>query len=151
MKQGNGQRSGELERIASHRRQWRGRKRGRGRIPEDLLEQAASLCAEHGVSRVSRELRLDYHGLKRRVTSARASRREPGEFVEIPGGFGGGWTECRVELEALEAGAISLVAGVGGGRGEGTGGAGTAVGGMERGPQPCGGVTCICWPTTRGF
>lgn len=100
MKQRNGRRSGELERVGSELRQWRGRKRGGGRIPEDLWEQAASLCAEHGVSRVSRELKLDYHGLKRRAKSVPASGPETGEFVEIPGGVGGGWTECRVELEA---------------------------------------------------
>jgi hypothetical protein len=60
------------------------------------------------VSRVSRELRLDYHGLKRRAKIAQASGPEPGEFVEIPGGFGGGWTECRVELEAPGGVRLSL-------------------------------------------
>jgi hypothetical protein len=58
------------------------------------------------VSRVSRELRLDYHGLKRRAKSAGASGTESEEFVEIAGGVGGGWTECRVELE--EPGGVRL-------------------------------------------
>lgn len=106
MKQRNGHRSGDLERVRSQLRRWRARKRGVGRIPEELWEQAAGLCGEHGVSRVSRELMLDYHGLKRRAKSAQASGPESGDFVEIPGGVGGGWTECRVELE--EPGGVRL-------------------------------------------
>jgi len=58
------------------------------------------------VSRVSRELGLDYQGLKRRAKGAKASGNESGVFVEIPGGFGGGCTECRVELE--EPGGVRL-------------------------------------------
>ena len=106
MKQRNGHRCGDLERVRSQLRDWRVRKRGGRRIPDALWEQAASLCAEHGVSRVSRELSLDYHGLKRRAKSAEASANEPLEFVEISGGVGGGWTECRVELE--EPGGLRL-------------------------------------------
>ena len=99
MKQRNGQRAVDLDRVGSELRQWRARKRGGRRIPEALWDQAADLCAEHGVSRVSRELRLDYHGLKRRVKSAERSGTESVKFVEIAGGIGEGGTECRVELE----------------------------------------------------
>lgn len=97
MKQTNGHGTGELERVGSRLRRWRGRKGGGRRIPENLWEQAAGLCAEHGVSRVSRELSLDYYGLKRRAKGVAESAS--GEFVEIAGAVSGGWTECRVELE----------------------------------------------------
>ena len=104
MKQRNGQRGGDLERVGNQLRQWRARKRGGGRIPEEIWKQAAGLCGRHGVSLVSRELMLDYHGLKRRAQSAKGSAE--GEFVEIPGGLAGGWIECRVELE--EPGGVRL-------------------------------------------
>ena len=50
--------------------QWRGRRKRGEPIPDDLWEGAVSLCAEHGPSKVSRVLRLDYNILKKRFVTA---------------------------------------------------------------------------------
>ena len=93
----------------------RGEREGRSRMPGDLWEAAVELARSHGVSRVSRELRLDYTSLKKRVMEVSgpgAPGKEGGEgwggFVEMdpagwagvfgpggPGGPGGAEVEVR--------------------------------------------------------
>ena len=80
---------------------WRSRPdRGRS-IPEGIWDSAAQLAASHGVYRVSQELGLNYHSLKKRVGLGAASRAST-SFIEIPlvprGGAAG--EEARVEVES---------------------------------------------------
>lgn len=91
---------------------WRA-KRGRGdRIPESLWRQALELAAEYGVSQTSSRLRLDYYGLKRRLSAVRqpvGSERQrvapPAAFLELPALLGAS-TPCVIEIE--EAGGRKL-------------------------------------------
>ncbi len=57
------------------------------RIPDDLWDVAVELAAEHGVSKTSSALSLDYYALKKRLAAGadRALVVTPeAEFVEVP-------------------------------------------------------------------
>jgi hypothetical protein len=75
-----------LEEVGEHLAQWR---RGKGkRIPEQLWSEALGLLDSHGISRVSRTLRLSYTELDKRraIIEAGQHRQGRGEetaFVEI--------------------------------------------------------------------
>jgi hypothetical protein len=75
---------------------WRKTRQPRQAIPEGLWKQMAMLARGHGVSAVSRALRLDYYALKRRANEADAAA----DFVELkfaaPGERRRG---CTAELE----------------------------------------------------
>ena len=84
---------------------WRKRRRCRGEIPEALWQAAVGLCREHSICEVSRSLRLNYNGLKNRVTRDRdvglavGQRRDLG-FVRLDLGAPRAPSECLVEMEA---------------------------------------------------
>ena len=67
------------------------------RIPSDLWAQAMALAARHGVSKVAATLRLDYAGLKRRLTPLVPSAASPA-FVEMMLGFPPSWPGCVLTL-----------------------------------------------------
>jgi hypothetical protein len=77
-----------LEEVGEHLAQWR-RGKGKGeRIPEQLWSEALGLLDSHGISRVSRTLRLSYTELDKRraIIEAGQHRQGRGEetaFVEI--------------------------------------------------------------------
>ena len=77
-----------LEEVSRHVEQWRsGKKRGE-RIPQRLWSEALALVGAHGLSRVSRTLRLSYTELDQRrrnisAPQAREVRVEEAGFVEI--------------------------------------------------------------------
>ncbi len=82
----------EIERVARRLEAYRNRRRDQRsrRLPEGLWARAVDLARRHGVSRISRALRLEYYVLKRRL---RAAGERPVEevlprFVEV-GPFGG--------------------------------------------------------------
>jgi len=58
---------------------WRKTRPHRQPIPEPLWIQMADLGCTHGVSSISRALRLDYYALKRRVSE----RMPASDFVEV--------------------------------------------------------------------
>ena len=65
---------------------WRRRRKRREPIPETLWDLIVPLARAHGLSPVSRALRLDYYGLQRRVLSERAPDVGPAQephFVEL--------------------------------------------------------------------
>lgn len=62
--------------------EWRRLRQRGGRIPEALWSAAVQVAREHGVSRTSQRLRLDYYALKRRL-QALNRESEPVEFVEV--------------------------------------------------------------------
>ena len=64
--------------------EWRKARSKAGPMPEALWKEAAELGRMYGVSLVSRHLKLDFHGLRRRITERRekALAKESG-FVEL--------------------------------------------------------------------
>ena len=94
-------RSRSVRDLASARlafERWRSRSDRRRAIPEPLWRAAAELAREHGVSKTSRELRLDYYALARRV-SPDPSPVAAGRFVEVALPALGGPPTGRLELE----------------------------------------------------
>lgn len=102
---------------------WR-RSSRRGRtIPAALWSLAVTLVGEHGVSKTSRALRLDYYALKKRVEAADTPVDEPQRpsFVEVALGStvampcvvelaDGAGVKLRVELPERAAGELGAVA-----------------------------------------
>ena len=64
-----------LENVCDQFGTWRKRRHWRSRIPESLWQAAIGLCQEHSICEVARTSRLNYNGLKNRVT--RAKERNP--------------------------------------------------------------------------
>ena len=63
---------------------WRNGRTAAERIPGALWAEATRLGKKYGVSLVSRHLKLDFYGLKRRVHRvAESSKEESGGFVEV--------------------------------------------------------------------
>jgi len=94
-----------LEVVRNQFEAWRRRRRCRGPIPESLWQAAVGLCQEHSIYEVSRTLRLNYNGLKNRVTRARDKSSAVGEgsdfrFVRLDLGGAIVPSECLVEMEA---------------------------------------------------
>ncbi|MEW6253596.1 MAG: hypothetical protein AB1716_23370 [Planctomycetota bacterium] len=56
---------------------WRGTRRGRARIPEELWSLAVEAVSTHGLNKTARALGLDYYSLKKRVESAADDPRGP--------------------------------------------------------------------------
>jgi hypothetical protein len=66
---------------------WRNSQTGRARLPAEVWELAAALARTHGVSRVSRTLRLSFHKLQRCLqawVSPPGCAPAPAEFIELP-------------------------------------------------------------------
>ena len=77
-----------LQEVSEHFELWRRRKRKGERIPEQLWQEAVDLVDSHGVSQVSRTLRLGGRDLNKRrgiTTAGRHRRGASGKttFVEI--------------------------------------------------------------------
>ena len=94
-----------LEVVRDRFETWRRRRPCRGRIPEALWQAAVGLCREHSICEVSRTLRLNYNGLKNRVTRVRDSSPAVGQhpelgFVRLDLGAPMTPSECLVEMEA---------------------------------------------------
>ena len=84
------------------------RPRGK-RLPDSVWQAAVELAREHGVYSVARHLRLDYAGLKKRLSgvSRRRKTRKP-TFVELftpPSAMLG---ECLIEFESLRGGKVRI-------------------------------------------
>ncbi len=79
--------SRDVEEVRSRIEHWRRTRRKRTPMPEELWTEAAALAEEHGVSRVSRALKVQYGSLKRRVEQGvecgRVSGERSGGFVEL--------------------------------------------------------------------
>ena len=89
---------------------WRRSHPGHTRLPEELWESASSLARIHGVSSVSRALRLDHYKLRGRVKQTRPSPVRAAGFVELPppalsllSGSG-----CSVELSDERGGKMTV-------------------------------------------
>ena len=66
---------------------WRGSRKAGGRIPAELWAVAVDMVKGHGLYRISKELRLDYSGLKRRLEGVgggvRSGKGADTRFVEL--------------------------------------------------------------------
>ena len=81
--------------------QWRGCKRPRARIPEELWSMAVGLAREHGVNRTARTLRLDYYTLKSRLDADPDSEKTAADFMEVfPVGMVPRSSEWTIEMES---------------------------------------------------
>jgi hypothetical protein len=94
-----------LEVVRDQFETWRKRRPCRGRIPEALWQAAVGLCKEHSIFEVSRALRLNYNGLKNRVSKAMDAGLAVGQgpelgFVRLDLGAPIASSECLVEMEA---------------------------------------------------
>jgi hypothetical protein len=90
-----------LAQAARRFAQWRKQRTTRS-IPDPLWSLATRLGAEHGVSRTSRALGVDFYDLKKRVAAAEAPSSEkttPPAFVEIQSAPARGPAEWVVEIE----------------------------------------------------
>jgi hypothetical protein len=93
----------ELLKLRRELDSWRKSQPGRAPVPAEVWDLAAGLARTHGVSRVSRTLRLSFYKLRRRVqapVSVPSSAPTPSGFIELapvtgPGLSGGA---CVIEL-----------------------------------------------------
>ena len=76
---------------------WRGARKTRTRIPDDLWKLAVKLAVAHGLNRTASVLKLDYYSLKKRVEAKNAS--EIPAFVELSPPPMAAAGECVVEFE----------------------------------------------------
>lgn len=89
-------RSPQLNAVKEQFENWRGnRSSSREPIPQTLWKSAADLCRAHGITHVSRTLRLSYAELKKRVSFVEPVAAAP-EFMELDVGcLTGQWhLEC---------------------------------------------------------
>ncbi len=116
----------DLAQTAAAFARWRAGTPVGARIPEDLWSQAVALAARHGVSKVAATLRLDYAGLKRRLTALTpppVTTTAPLAFMELvlggPSASGPGCVlvasddrgrSLRIEWTASDATAVATVA-----------------------------------------
>jgi len=81
---------------------WRRTRKSPRPIPEKLWEAAVSLTANHCISQISKELVLDYTGLKKRVSIRKkntAAKMSPPGFIELNLEPPAAVSECIVEMQ----------------------------------------------------
>jgi hypothetical protein len=89
----------DLAQAAAAFAHWRNTTSLGARIPEDLWSRAVELAASHGVSKVAATLRLDYAGLKRRLTARPpVAPATPPDFVEMVLGLPSTGAGCVLAL-----------------------------------------------------
>ena len=92
--------------------QWRSRRSGRKRLPQELWAKAVVLAREHGINQTARALGLKYDSLKKHLATAAPGERNPGktkslDFIELlPGGVTSPSPECTIEWE--DAGGVKM-------------------------------------------
>jgi hypothetical protein len=69
-----------LDQVKQQFEEWRKIKKGRERIPEKLWDAAVSLSDEYPISRIARELRLNYSTLKSRIIEKEENTTIEDEF-----------------------------------------------------------------------
>lgn len=92
----------DLDDVARRFAQWRRKRRGRARIPDDLWRFAAEAAAAHGVGVTVRRLGLNASRLKewmQVVEHESASSGSETAFIELPPLAMGSSGECVLELE----------------------------------------------------
>jgi hypothetical protein len=101
------------ESIAHLRRQldqFRRTQPRRTKLPEELWQAAVELARQHGVYPVAHPLRLDYMGLKKRLSGVPPVRRKAAKpaFVELIAPQSGTLEECIIEFESSSGGKMRI-------------------------------------------
>jgi hypothetical protein len=86
-----------LRRASERFQRWRRVRRGRTPIPEPLWTLATQLAGRFGVSKTAATLKLDYYGLKRRLSETSAG--DPTVFLELPGSSLAAAGECIIDCQ----------------------------------------------------
>jgi hypothetical protein len=91
----------DIEQVRTRFEDWRQRRKGKARIPDELWSAAVEVARRDGINQTATALHLDGGKLKRRMTATGPvpDRRMPPAFVEmmVPQAVGG--SECTIELE----------------------------------------------------
>lgn len=101
----------EMERVRRPLEAWRRTRKHGERIPEGLWTAMASLAKTYGINPVSQALRVEYYGLKRRVTkdnSGHPSAPSRPAFVELTALPACREAGCTVELEDRSGAKMTL-------------------------------------------
>ncbi len=81
---------------------WRRTRKSPRPLPEKLWQAAVSLTATHSISKISKELVLDYSALKKRVPikkKSTADKTSPPCFIELNLESPATVSECMVEMQ----------------------------------------------------
>jgi hypothetical protein len=107
----------DIEALRQDIDRWRETREKQGPVPEDLWRRAVELARRHGVTQVSRDLRLHYSKLKERVEAGERPA-SPGvvvapetTFVELTGASvlgGADVGEVVVEVSGADGSAMSV-------------------------------------------
>lgn len=105
--------SQSLRELRERFERWREKRQKQGQVPEELWKAAVRVAQENAVSRVSRELGLDYRKLKMRVEKGVAAqginRNLSSEFIELDiSGLSIVGLECVVELEEVNGAKMKM-------------------------------------------
>ncbi len=99
-----------LETVRKRLQTWRKKGPTGGRLPTALWGAAVELCRDHSISKVSRALRLDYYGLRKRAHKIMEARSATDlGFVQLDLGAPTLLpAEWRVEMEAANGAKMIL-------------------------------------------
>ena len=99
-----------VERVRKRIEHWRRTRRKRTPIPASLWMAAVELARNHGVSPISRSLRLDYYSLKRRLVATEAGGDGvAGQgFVEVDLGPTTSHEACQIEVSDGEGATMMI-------------------------------------------
>ena len=98
--------SATLPKIQKQFKQWRGSRRVRGPIPQELWKAAAGLCESHSVNEVAKALGLNYTDLKERVKRSKDSARTG--FVELKLAEPFSSSHCTVQMYRPDGGKLTM-------------------------------------------
>ena len=101
----------DLASVCERFEKWRATRVGRSRIPASLWDHAVTLAKTHGVYRVSKTLRVSYHGLKSRVAAAAVpppQEESISPFVELDLSRSFSPEECIIELEERDGSKMTI-------------------------------------------
>jgi hypothetical protein len=90
-----------MRKVHERLQRWRSERKGRERIPEALWSAAGELARQHGVSRVSQALHLEFKQLKRLAEAGRLdqNKQPTPAFMELIGPQTPAAREWILELE----------------------------------------------------
>ena len=91
-----------LSEVKEQFKTWRRTRKSPRPIPDNLWQAAVSLTAKHSISKISKELVVDYSALKKRVPIKKkntAAEMSPAGFIELNLEPPAAVTECIVEMQ----------------------------------------------------
>jgi hypothetical protein len=102
----NGERRGDLAKLAGRFAHWRGTHAYGARIPDSLWQAAIDVAGQYGVSRTATTLKLGYYDLQKRVAAKKTTERlkegSSSAFLEISPASLGAVCDWTIELERCD-------------------------------------------------